>query len=185
MRSVFDPFTTDRLRGRHHAWARSEQLKPSFNKSGQNSAFSAEKALPTRPRPRAKTDGPRHGNHCVRIPFLRRRTAAITESGVLGEFRSASGASSSSRAFDPYRPELHYMRGPGPACRAKQRRGVTCGPVDGRRNPGRKGTQVAARSYAALLRPGRFFRPRALARAPLRATMKPPGRRISAPSPSP
>jgi hypothetical protein len=25
-----------------------------------------------------------------------------------------------SRAFDPYRPELHYMRGPGPACRAKQ-----------------------------------------------------------------
>ena len=25
------------------------------------------------------------------------------------------------KAFDPYRPELHYMRGPGPACRAKQR----------------------------------------------------------------
>jgi hypothetical protein len=25
------------------------------------------------------------------------------------------------RAFAPYRPELHYMRGPGPACRAKQR----------------------------------------------------------------
>jgi hypothetical protein len=25
-------------------------------------------------------------------------------------------------AFDPYRPELHYMRGPGPACRAKQMR---------------------------------------------------------------
>ena len=24
------------------------------------------------------------------------------------------------RAFDSYRPELHYMRGPGPACRAKQ-----------------------------------------------------------------
>ena len=23
-------------------------------------------------------------------------------------------------AFDPYRPELHYMRGPGPACRAKR-----------------------------------------------------------------
>ena len=21
--------------------------------------------------------------------------------------------------FDPYRPELHYMRGPGPQCRAK------------------------------------------------------------------
>jgi hypothetical protein len=25
-------------------------------------------------------------------------------------------------ARDPYRPELHYMRGPGPACRAKQLR---------------------------------------------------------------
>jgi len=25
-------------------------------------------------------------------------------------------------AFDPYRPEKHYMRGPGPACRAKQKR---------------------------------------------------------------
>ena len=23
------------------------------------------------------------------------------------------------RVFDPYRPELHYMRGPGPAWRAK------------------------------------------------------------------
>jgi hypothetical protein len=23
------------------------------------------------------------------------------------------------RALDSYRPELHYMRGPGPACRAK------------------------------------------------------------------
>ena len=26
------------------------------------------------------------------------------------------------RAFNPYRPELHYMRGPGPAWRAKQMR---------------------------------------------------------------
>ena len=25
------------------------------------------------------------------------------------------------RAFNPYRPELHYMRGPGPAWRAKQK----------------------------------------------------------------
>ncbi|MDB5627552.1 MAG: hypothetical protein JWR73_3354 [Tardiphaga sp.] len=23
-------------------------------------------------------------------------------------------------AFDPYRPELHYMRGPGPACHEKR-----------------------------------------------------------------
>lgn len=26
------------------------------------------------------------------------------------------------KAFNPYRPELHYMRGPGPAWRAKQMR---------------------------------------------------------------
>ena len=26
----------------------------------------------------------------------------------------------SNRVFDPYRPEQHYMRGPGPRCRAKQ-----------------------------------------------------------------
>ncbi len=25
------------------------------------------------------------------------------------------------KAFNPYRPELHYMRGPGPAWRAKHR----------------------------------------------------------------
>lgn len=24
-------------------------------------------------------------------------------------------------AFNPYHPEMHYMRGPGPACRAKAR----------------------------------------------------------------
>jgi hypothetical protein len=28
--------------------------------------------------------------------------------------------------FDPYRPELHYMRGPGPKWRAKHGRGAGC-----------------------------------------------------------
>jgi hypothetical protein len=42
------------------------------------------------------------------------------ETGLLGEFR-AFWRQFFVRAFDPYRPELHYMRGPGPACRAKQR----------------------------------------------------------------
>jgi hypothetical protein len=28
--------------------------------------------------------------------------------------------------FDPYRPELHYMRGPGPKWRAKYARGGAC-----------------------------------------------------------
>ena len=40
-------------------------------------------------------------------------------SGHFAEFR-AFWRHFFARAFDPYRPELHYMRGPGPACRAKQ-----------------------------------------------------------------
>jgi hypothetical protein len=40
------------------------------------------------------------------------------ESGVLDEIR-AFWRQFFVKAFDPYRPELHYMRGPGPAWRAK------------------------------------------------------------------
>lgn len=40
------------------------------------------------------------------------------KSGVLGEIKSFLHQFFV-KAFDPYRPELHYMRGPGPACRAK------------------------------------------------------------------
>jgi hypothetical protein len=32
-------------------------------------------------------------------------------------------------AFDPYRPEQHYMRGPGPACHAKAATTVATKPV--------------------------------------------------------
>jgi hypothetical protein len=32
--------------------------------------------------------------------------------------------------FDPYRPELHYMRGPGPKWRAKHGRGGGCASKD-------------------------------------------------------
>jgi hypothetical protein len=41
------------------------------------------------------------------------------QSGPLAAFRSF-WRQFFTRAFDPYRPELYYMRGPGPACRAKQ-----------------------------------------------------------------
>ena len=34
-----------------------------------------------------------------------------------------------SDAFSPYRPELYYMRGPGPACRAKTARKPPFGKV--------------------------------------------------------
>jgi len=40
-------------------------------------------------------------------------------SGPLAEIR-AFWRQFFARAFDPYRPELHYMRGPGPACHAKR-----------------------------------------------------------------
>jgi hypothetical protein len=40
------------------------------------------------------------------------------ESSLLSEFR-AFWHQFFIKAFDPYRPELHYMRGPGPAWRAK------------------------------------------------------------------
>ena len=42
----------------------------------------------------------------------------IRESGLLAEI-GAFWHQFFNRAFDPYRPELHYMRGPGPAWRAK------------------------------------------------------------------
>ncbi|WP_213769532.1 hypothetical protein [Bradyrhizobium sp. dw_78] len=41
------------------------------------------------------------------------------KSGLLSEFRAFLYLFFV-KAFDPYRPELYYMRGPGPACRAKE-----------------------------------------------------------------
>ncbi len=46
------------------------------------------------------------------------------------------------RAFNPYRPELHYMRGPGPAWRAKHMAGTPAAPL-----------MVAEIRTAAALRP--------------------------------
>jgi hypothetical protein len=43
----------------------------------------------------------------------------VGQPNALGEFKNF-WRQFLARAFDPYRPELHYMRGPGPACRAKQ-----------------------------------------------------------------
>jgi hypothetical protein len=39
-----------------------------------------------------------------------------------GVGKSAVGERLVKRLFDPYRPELHYMRGPGPKWREKQAR---------------------------------------------------------------
>jgi hypothetical protein len=97
-------------------------LKPSFNKSGQNSFPAPETA-----------------HRCGRSRV--RKQQGRDMAGILASIISASLSSPATgrdrqnkplaeirsfwrqffvRAFDPYRPELHYMRGPGPACRAKQ-----------------------------------------------------------------
>ncbi|WFU58074.1 hypothetical protein QA639_11480 [Bradyrhizobium pachyrhizi] len=47
------------------------------------------------------------------------RPATKAEATLFAEF-SAFWRAFVAKAFNPYRPELHYMRGPGPACRAKQ-----------------------------------------------------------------
>jgi hypothetical protein len=46
--------------------------------------------------------------------------------GLLQEFRTFLHKFAGV-AFDPYRPELHYMRGPGPAWRAKHAASATPG----------------------------------------------------------
>lgn len=46
------------------------------------------------------------------------QTGANTRTGLLYEIR-LFWQQFFVAAFSPYRPEQHYMRGPGPACRAK------------------------------------------------------------------
>jgi len=48
--------------------------------------------------------------------LIHRRRAWSAAADIAGLFRSLANA-----LFDPYRPELHYMRGPGPKWRAKHR----------------------------------------------------------------
>ena len=49
-------------------------------------------------------------------------TGHIRMEKPLAEFR-AFWRAFLAKAFNPYRPELHYMRGPGPAWRAKHMSG--------------------------------------------------------------
>jgi hypothetical protein len=55
-------------------------------------------------------------------------TSTSLSAPVIGHVRSSGGSLTGfkvfwrqffAKAFDPYRPELHYMRGPGPAWHAK------------------------------------------------------------------
>ena len=62
-------------------------------------------------------------SEALSTPAKRRdgRTHSLT--GLLAEIRDF-WRQFLARAFDTYRPELHYMRGPGPAWRAKQKASV-------------------------------------------------------------
>jgi hypothetical protein len=86
-------------------------LKLSFNKSRENS-------LPARKAAKAA------GNSEPRVMATMTSTSfsppAIRREGrpELSSFK-AFWRAFFAKAFDPYRPELHYMRGPGPAWRAK------------------------------------------------------------------
>ena len=50
----------------------------------------------------------------LRTPANRRAGHAKTFAGLRALWQAFFA-----KAFNPYRPELHYMRGPGPAWRAK------------------------------------------------------------------
>jgi len=50
----------------------------------------------------------------IRLDPARRKLSGNFAAEIVAFFRQFITA-----AFDPYRPELHYMRGPGPACRAR------------------------------------------------------------------
>jgi hypothetical protein len=91
-------------------------LKPSFNKSGQNWTTAPQKALGAAPAASEKS----------RRVMATITSASLPASGETRDRQSGLFAGIRAywrqflvRAFDPYRPELHYMRGPGPAWRAK------------------------------------------------------------------
>jgi hypothetical protein len=57
----------------------------------------------------------------VSAPHSAPTTGRTATEKPLAEFR-AFWRAFFAKAFNPYRPELHYMRGPGPAWRAKHMR---------------------------------------------------------------
>jgi hypothetical protein len=93
-------------------------LKPSFNKSGEKSFPAPKTGASLQQKPSAKPQG-RVMASILSASLPSPAAGRIRQSGALAEFR-AFWRQFLTRAFDPYRPELHYMRGPGPACRAKQ-----------------------------------------------------------------
>jgi hypothetical protein len=94
-------------------------LKPVFKESGESS-LSARRIPPKGGKSRGENKGP---SVMATIVSASRSTPAA-EAAVekpLAEFL-AFWRAFLAKAFNPYRPELHYMRGPGPAWRAKHMR---------------------------------------------------------------
>jgi hypothetical protein len=92
-------------------------LKPSFNKSGESYRSTPQKALPSGTSRERKQQG-----RAMTTMTSASLSSAVNDRGErfspFAEIR-AFWRQFFARAFDPYRPELHYMRGPGPAWRAK------------------------------------------------------------------
>jgi hypothetical protein len=91
-------------------------LKPSFNDLRLKLPGSAPENAPRDRSRRKKT-----GFVMATIVSGSLRSPTRNRSGRPGSFAEirAFWRQFFAKAFDPYRPELHYMRGPGPACRAK------------------------------------------------------------------
>jgi hypothetical protein len=85
-------------------------LKPSFNEWAQNWLSAPQKAFPAT-EAAAKTAGRAMATITSNSP-----SCGKGERTIRGFWRQFFF-----RAFDPYRPELHYMRGPGPAWHAKHK----------------------------------------------------------------
>jgi hypothetical protein len=58
-------------------------------------------------------------SYISRVLFARAAPAVLTR-------RAQQWRRLTNSLFDPYRPELHYMRGPGPKWRSKHARGAVC-----------------------------------------------------------
>jgi hypothetical protein len=55
----------------------------------------------------------------MKIIAIRERTSGIASPANVLRVVARRWHRQMTRLFDPYRPERHYMRGPGPKCREK------------------------------------------------------------------
>jgi len=95
-------------------YCESQQLKLTFNKSGQSWFSARTTASNAAKAANENRASPRHGNDHVDLSFRPGPRPCRRLTGFRAFWREFFA-----KAFNPYRPELHYMRGPGPAWHAK------------------------------------------------------------------